>query len=232
MKSGYCRRVFSPQTFSEAIFNVLGFLLEFNESFLLIFAYSPVWSYELWLLWVRLLCDSPEGGLFSAVLLLFWLTGWAVLFEPYDPCCGTFTALELLDVALRCETPRVRLFEAVEFDLGLPTEANLRVGLLPRDSKLAAVTLFLFTIYVGGWATLGSTAVAESNDGECCSSCSISSGFTVWESTCSTCSLTVLISCSKVLTFEVFPLWWLMIGISFVRSRVLFRVGSVILSLA
>ena len=80
--------------------------------------------------------------MFSAVLLLFWLTGWAVLFEPYDPCCGTFTALELLDVALRCETPRVRLFEAVEFDLGLPTEANLRVGLLPRDSKLAAVTVF------------------------------------------------------------------------------------------
>ena len=88
--------------------------------------------------------------MFSAVLLLFWLADWAVLFEPFDPCCGTFTALELLDVALRCETLRVWLFEEVEYDLGLPTEANLRVGLLPRDSKLAAVTLFLVIICVGG----------------------------------------------------------------------------------
>ena len=40
------------------------------------------------------------------------------------------------------------LFVEVEYDLALPTEAILRVGLLPRDSESATVILFLHVFII------------------------------------------------------------------------------------
>ena len=81
-------------------------------------------------------------------MLLLWLSGRACLFRLFDTSCGTFAILELLGVVLCCETARMWLFIEVEYNLALPTDAILRVGLLPRDSESATVILFLHVFII------------------------------------------------------------------------------------